>query len=53
MKNVIIDILVEARNKIENQKLSNLSLSQRISNAMVIEKLNLCIKLLRNFTNIQ
>lgn len=52
MKQIIIDLLIEARNKIEYQKVSKLALSQRISNAVAIEKINLAIKLLRGFNNI-
>jgi len=52
MKQMIIELLFEAKNKIEYQKVSKLTLSQRISNAVAVEKINFAIRLLRGFNNI-
>lgn len=52
MRKLLIDTLSEAKRKLEYEKVSNLTLTQRISRAVAIEKINLCIQIINRFDNI-
>lgn len=49
MKQLIIDTLIETRNKLDYMKVSNMNISDRIKHTLAIEKINFCIKVLTRF----